>query len=303
MKKFSCFLLLLATVAIACAQDDSTAAVDDAISHHADSILQTFNFQSGTIPVGTVAEVTVPPGFKYLSAHDAQTVLTSFWNNPPDADVLGMLVPEDVDFFDPSSWAITYSYDEDGHVNDDDAKSINYTDLLKEMQDATIEANKERVKEGYSSIALTGWAQEPYYDKTSHKMHWAKKLKVDNDTAATLNYNIRMLGRKGVLVMNVIAGMDNFSTVKSNMNTLLTSTNFTSGNRYGDFNDKIDKVAEYGIGGLVAGAVLVKTGLLAKLGLILVKAWKVIVLAVAGAGAAIKKFFSKKKETGGSEIS
>ena len=50
------------------------------------------------------------------------------------------------------------------------------------------------------------------------------------------------------------------------------------------------------IGGLIAGGILAKTGLLAKLGLIFAKFAKVIILAIAGLGGAIMKFFRGNKD-------
>ena len=59
----------------------------------------------------------------------------------------------------------------------------------------------------------------------------------------------------------------------------------------------IDKVAEYGIGGLIVGGILAKTGMLAKIGIFLVKGWKIIAIAVVGLIAAFKnKIFRKKVE-------
>jgi uncharacterized membrane-anchored protein len=47
--------------------------------------------------------------------------------------------------------------------------------------------------------------------------------------------------------------------------------NFTTGNTYGEFNSSVDKVAAYGIAGLIAGGILAKTGLFAKIGILLLK--------------------------------
>jgi uncharacterized membrane-anchored protein len=260
-------------------------------------VLSSLQYKTGEVEIGKgIAKVTVPEGFQFLEAKDAQAVLSGVWGNPPDADILGLLVPDSIKIFDPSSWAVTYSYLEDGHVKDDDAADTDYDELLGKMKEETDAANEERAKQGYEKVKLIGWAQQPFYDKATHKLHWAKEANFEGDSVNTLNYNIRMLGRKGVLVMNVISGMDNFGHVKSKMNDVLTSTNFTKGNRYEDFDSSVDKIAEYGIGALVAGAVLAKTGLLAKLGLILIKGWKIIALAVVGAGAFLKKKFFGKKD-------
>ena len=40
------------------------------------------------------------------------------------------------------------------------------------------------------------------------KLFWAKRLQFGDQQGETLNYNIRVLGRRGVLDLNVIASMD-----------------------------------------------------------------------------------------------
>jgi len=47
---------------------------------------------------------------------------------------------------------------------------------------------------------------------------------------------------------------------------------------------------------LIAGKVLAKVGILAKLGLLLAKFWKLILVAVVGAFGAIRRFFTGKQE-------
>jgi uncharacterized membrane-anchored protein len=306
MKRIFSAILILFCISFfrAQAQQDSLSVDADSLlantirGKNIDSLLSTFKYLSGHLFLNTVATVDVPQGFKFLAPKDAQTVLTDFWNNPPDETILGMLVQDSIDYLDDSSWVITFSYDEDGYVKDDDAEKINYDELLQQMQEDTRNANEERVRKGYNKLTLVGWAQTPYYDKSSHKLHWAKELIVDDDSSyRNLNYNIRMLGRKGVLIMNVIAGVESLDDVKSHMNEILASTNFNMGSRYEDFDDKTDKIAEYGIGALVAGAVLAKTGLLTKLGLLLAAGWKFIAAGViAFFGFFRRKFLSKKNQ-------
>jgi len=108
-----------------------------------------------------------------------------------------------------------------------------------------------------------------------------------------LNYNIRVLGRKGVLVLNFIAGMDQLPEIQSNLNNVLAMADFDDGSRYEDFDPEYDKIAAYGIGGLIAGKVLAKTGLFVVL-LAFAKKFGVIILAAGGALAAT--FFKKKNK-------
>jgi uncharacterized membrane-anchored protein len=290
-----CSFLILGIGKAATQQD--TASINEA-QNKLDSLVNSLHYQTGRTIIGeNIAQVQPPDRFSFLGAKDARFVLKDLWGNPDNENILGMLVPNNVRLSDAGGWAVVYTYDESGHVKDDDAEAINYDDLLDEMKKQTIAASAERTKMGYRGMELIGWAKKPFYDKETHKLHWAKEIKFEKSEVNTLNYNIRMLGRKGVLVMNIVSEMSSLPIVESNINMILGSTNFTEGNTYNDFNSNTDKIAEYGIGGLIAGGVLLKTGILAKLGLVLLKMWKLIALSIAGAYAALrKKLFGKKKE-------
>jgi uncharacterized membrane-anchored protein len=267
-----------------------------------DSLVNALNYKSGQIVLqGDIATVNVPEGFAFLEGKDAQFVLTDIWGNPEDSGVLGMLVPKGVDLLAPESWAIIYSYEEDGHVDDDDAEDTDYDELLGDMKKEMIANNSSRIAAGYSALELIGWAKTPFYDAATHKLHWAKEIKFGEDSLNTLNYNIRMLGRKGVLVMNIVSGMDNMKTVESNIDKILASTNFNAGSKYEDFDSSVDKVAEYGIGGLIAGGILLKTGVLAKIGIVLLKTWKFIAIGAVGLFAFFRNRFKNKSDRNGND--
>lgn len=81
------------------------------------------------------------------------------------------------------------------------------------------------------------------------------------------------------------------------MKDVLNFTAFNEGNRYTDFNPQMDKVAAYGIGALIAGKVAAKAGFFKLLLGLLVAGKKFVVVALVGAGALLKKLFSRKSET------
>lgn len=243
-----------------------------------------------TLPDG-VATLKVPDSFYYLNPDDTEKVLVKVWGNPPGPKKQGMLFPTKMTPFDRDAWGVTIDYSEEGYVSDKDADDLNYDDLLAQMQDETKASNKERIIQGYEAIELVGWAAKPYYDKSEHKLHWAKEIKFGKQDVNTLNYNIRVLGRKGFLELNFIAGMDQKTMIDSQLNTVLAMASFNPGYRYSEFNPSLDKLAAYGIGGLVAGKVLAKTGLLVTALLFLKKFW--IIVAV-GAGGFLRKFFKGK---------
>jgi uncharacterized membrane-anchored protein len=245
-----------------------------------------------------LASLTIPEDFAYLNAAEAERVLTEAWGNPPGSEALGMIYPRATGLLEDTSWAVIVTYTEDGYVEDDDAEDIDYADLLKEMQEGTREANAERAKGGYPAMQLIGWAEPPHYDKASHKLYWAKELQVAGAPENTLNYAVRVLGRKGVLELNAIATLPQLPTIKTEMKKVMGFVEFNSGSRYEDFVGGADKVAAYGIGALVAGKVAAKVGLFKGLIALLIAGKKFLIFGAIALFAGIKSFLGRKKAAG-----
>lgn len=262
----------------------------------ADEFLASLNFRQGEIVLADdVATLEVPDNFRYLGPEDTRRVLEEAWGNPSGADTLGMLFPADLTPLDPDSWAVVINYEEDGYVSDEEAGKIDYGELLTQMQEATRAVNEERRKRGYEPVELVGWAAAPHYDDAANKLYWAKELRFGDAPDHTLNYNIRILGRRGVLVLNAVAGMDQLAAVEKDVQQVLAFTEFNPGHRYADFDSSIDKVAAYGIAALIGGKIAAKVGLLAKLGVLLVAFKKFIVAIVVAVGAILARLFRRKK--------
>jgi len=299
-------VLLLSMAAVGHAQTPSESQLDnsqeqtqDVLSEEeryqqwAQNIWDSLDRQTGEVELSAAgASLNVPDTFYYLNSADSEIVLADVWGNPPGQRVLGMLFPADMTPFDRDAWAVTVEYEEDGYVDDKNAMEIDYDDLLKQMQKDTRESNKQRVASGYESISLIGWAASPFYDQQENKLHWAKELSFGDAPMHTLNYNIRILGRKGVLVLNFIAGMDQQALIEENLDSVLSIASFNDGSRYSDFNPDIDKVAAYGIGALVAGKVIAKTGFFA-LALVFLKKFGVFI--VMGVIALGRMLFGRKR--------
>jgi uncharacterized membrane-anchored protein len=264
-----------------------------------EEIVSKLKFQNGEIKLKDgLATLKVPTNFRYLDPAQSETVLVKLWGNPPSKEqTLGMLFPAEISPVSAESWGVLITYDEDGYVKDDEASSIKYDELLKEMQEGTREGNTERIKQGYQAIELVGWAAPPHYDKDSHKLYWAKELSVAGFTEHTLNYDIRALGRRGVLSLNAIASMEQLKTIEKDMQQVLGFVEFNEGHRYGDYVAGMDKVAAYGIGGLIAGKLLAKAGLFKLLLGALVAGKKFVIVALIALAAFLKKlFWGRKKE-------
>jgi uncharacterized membrane-anchored protein len=244
-----------------------------------------------------VAKVAVPDSLSYYGPKDAKTVLVTLWGNPPtDTELLGLLLPAGKSPLEKDTWGVVIDFEKSGFVKDDDAAKINYDDLLKDMKASSVEANKAREKAGYPTVELVGWATPPHYDAATKKIYWAKDLKFGGDPEHTLNYFIRVLGRRGVLNLNVVGGMSQLEEIEKATPTILAAVEFTDGNRYADFSPGSDKVATYGLAGLVAGGVLAKTGVLKGLLAALIAGKKFVVVGAIALFAFVKKLFGKKEQ-------
>lgn len=262
-----------------------------------DSVQAAMRWEMNTVTLSNgIAKLNLSKDFKFLNATQSQFILHDLWGNPPRPDVLGMIFPASSGPYSDSSFAFIISYEEDGYVKDKDADKIDYDEMFKDIKSGESDINSKRSAEGYEVIHMIGWAQKPFYDKTNKVLHWAKELKFGDEVASTLNYEVRVLGRKGILSLNAIAAMNELPLVKANIAEVLNIPEFTDGNRYADFDESTDKVAEYGIGALVAGGILAKTGVLAMIGKFLLAAWKFIAIGLVALWGAIKKFFTGKKK-------
>lgn len=279
---------------VACAQEPA------GLPTTAEEFEAKLGYQSGTVSVKDgMATIRVPASFRFIGPEGSRRLLTEAWGNPPAAadGVLGMLVPSAVSPLGKDGWGIVITYDEDGYVNDSDAGKLNYATLLKQMQEDAGAANEERQKQGFDTVTLVGWAEPPHYDATAHKLYWAKDLMFGDDGDHTLNYNIRILGRRGVLVLNAVAGMPQLQAIRAETGTILPAIEFNEGHRYADYLPGTDKAAAYGIGGLILGSVAAKAGFFKLLWVGILAFKKVLVAAVFALVAFLKRLLGRTAST------
>jgi uncharacterized membrane-anchored protein len=250
------------------------------------------------VDAGHEVMIDLPPGYLFLDKVQATKFMEqhgNLWND----DLLGVVMK------DEATWLVTIRYTEEGYVKDDEAEKMDAEEILNAIKEGTTEANKERVQRGFKALNLLGWSEPPRYQKDVHHLVWGIKGHTDGDDDDTINFNTRVLGRKGYVALNLIDGSKTIEGSKPAVATLLAATTFKPGSSYADFDKKTDKIAEYGLAALVAGGAgaaalkLVKIGLLAKFGTkilaILIAAKKAIILAIAALFAFIKKLFGGKQ--------
>jgi uncharacterized membrane-anchored protein len=228
-------------------------------------------------------------------------VLTQVWGNPAEAvtDVLGLVLPKGTTASD-NVWGAVVTYEDTGYVSDKDAAYQDYDEVLSDMRDGAEERNEERRKQGFSAVQIVGWAQPPSYDARDHSLVWARQLKFDGSKGPdSLNYDVRLLGRRGVLSLNMVSDMAHLAEVRAAAAEFGRAARFDKGETYADYNASTDKTAEYGLAGLVAAGVGVAAA--KKLGLLAIALGfgkKFLVLIVAGGMAVMRwgrKLFGRKE--------
>ncbi len=263
--------------------------------------LQSIQWQSGPTKggVGTLAEVSVPEGFNYVGADGAQTLLEAY-GNPRNPKVLAAIVPQNQE----QDWTLIFQFDDIGYVKDADKESINADELLEGFNAGLADGNERRRAVGAEEIQKISWTEQPFYDKETNNLTWA--MLASFASGDSVNYDIRILGRHGVMEATIVGSPESYKTAVPEVKKILSGFTFTDGNKYAEWQPG-DRMAQLGLAGLIGGgavAVAGKAGLLGKLGAMIAKGGKAIIVVVLGLGAMIWSLIKKmlgmgeKTETG-----
>lgn len=246
-----------------------------------------------TVSLGDKAEVDLPAGYLFAGSSDTQKLM-EMNGNPISGQEMGLITPEAED----KGWFIVFEWDEAGYIKDDDKDEIDADALLDSIKEGTEAANEKRKEMGAPPMHVLGWSEKPHYDEATHNLVWGITGQSEGSTDTVVNFNIRLLGRRGYMSAAVVGSPAEVAASKAEVDGLLAAYSFKTGERYAEFKEG-DKVAEYGLAALVlggAGAAAAKLGLFAKLGNLLAKGAKLIVVGLVALGAVIKKLFSRRKE-------
>lgn len=238
----------------------------------------------GKAKVGTVAEVQVPAGHMYTGAKGAQALLQAM-GNPTDGSEMG--------FFAPTSmvWFVVFEWSDVGYVKDDDKDKLDGDKMLASIREGNESANEWRRENGQAELRVTGWSVPPRYNEETHNLEWA--IKGESEGEPVVNYNVRMLGRKGVMSAVLLVDPAKMEAVLPEYRAMLADYRFVQGQAYAEYRQG-DKLAKYGLAALVVGgaaAGAAKLGLFAWLAVFLKKGWKLLVVVVAAVAAGVRKLF------------
>ncbi|KOP78729.1 hypothetical protein AMS59_11140 [Lysinibacillus sp. FJAT-14745] len=246
------------------------------------------------VDVGSnLAELQLGSDFIFLDAENTKKYIKQS-GMEPNGEEIGVVFPKD----EKQSWAVYFEYTESGHIKDDEKKDIDADALLESYKEGTEEKNKDLSPE--NQLFVDKWDVAPFYDNSLHSLSWSL-LAHDNQNNGVINYNVRLLSREGYISAILVSDPENLKKDRIVFNNkILKQFNLKQGQRYEDFDKKTDKVAEFGLTGLILGgaglAVAKKAGLLAVLIPLLKKFWIVLLLFGGAIWGFIRKKLGMKKE-------
>lgn len=237
----------------------------------------------GSGDIGHLATIAVPSGYRYTGG-PGTIKLMEFYGNLTSGKELGYLSPLDM------NWFAVFEFDEIGYVKDDEKDKLDPDAIMKQLREGQEHANKELAKRGMPTLQVVGWQTPPFYNPETKNLEWAIKLQA-SDGSQVMNYKTNLLGRRGVMEVVLVCDESQLATVVPEYQKLLTGFSFKKEESYAAF-EKGDKIAEYGLTGLIVGGgllVAAKSGLLSKI-------FKPLIIGLIAIGAFAKRIFTGKKQ-------
>lgn len=235
-----------------------------------------------TATLGGVAQIQIPEGYSFIDGETLRKLMEAM-GQPEREGLMGTLGPTNAD------WSVMFYYDASGYIKDADKEKLDADKLLQSYRDGTEAANKYRAKSGIPPIHVTGWELPPRYNSETHNLEWA--IRGASEGEEILNYDTRLLGRKGVMSVKLIVAPKEFAATLPVFTNLMAGYKFNTGESYAEYKPG-DKLAKYGLGALVVGGAAVgaaKLGLLAWLAVFFKKGWKLVIVLVVAVAAVFKK--------------
>lgn len=243
------------------------------------------------VAIKNQAIMQLPADLTYVPQPEADQLLKAMGNGT-DPERQGIVFPAN------SNWFAVVRYVDSGYIRDEEAKEWDAEEMLEGIKEGAEYTNKERVELGIPEMEIVGWVEKPTYDSQTRQLVWSIESKdkgAPTDGPRGINYNTFVLGREGYVSLNLVTSVDDLAADKPWASALLAATSFDEGKRYEDFNASTDRVAEYGIAALVAGAAAKKLGFFAVIAAFLLKFSKVIGVAAIGVIALLRAWFKKKQ--------
>lgn len=193
------------------------------------------------------SNLNLPKGFVHISGNDVQKaffITQGKQNNSVESYIIG---PNDSEFW--------LGYTSSGYVDASDWSDIDPDAMMAGFKEITSKGNAERISNGASPMEVIGWRQKPIIDRASQTVHFA--VDVNTPDGVTINHTVYRLGRYGFESIKLVVSEDDYTDNKKYLDMVLASHSFASGQTHADYVSG-DRVAQFGVAGLVGAAAGVK---------------------------------------------
>ncbi|HXP61549.1 MAG TPA: DUF2167 domain-containing protein [Dongiaceae bacterium] len=238
-------------------------------------------------PLGSVALLGVPAGYVFLDANNTGRLLKSR-AEPVSGHEVGFLTTTN------QTWSVLFIFNQSGYVKDDEQNKLDARQLLESVKQGAVLGNKQRQRQGNPPVEVVEWELPPRYDAARHSLEWAIRGLCAG--RPVVNYNARLLGRKGVIEAILIVAPERLAETLPVFRKVLADCAYQPGQTYADYRAG-DRVASYGLGALVVSGAAVgaaKSGFLARAAALFGNAWTLIVVVVVGGAFAAGAAFLRK---------
>lgn len=243
------------------------------------------NWVSGptTAKLGDYAKITVPEGYRFADANGAALLLHRM-GNPVPRNLMGLLAPDSGKW-----WVVLDSLDVGYLKNLNQGRRIDASVILQKIREGLVRENAARASRGVPPVSSIDWVKPPVYDASRHTLEWALRAETRTeevvnlqqriDTTAVVNHTVRLIGDRYVLGMTVVLP-ESMASQSIPWRQLVGNITFKPGQRYADYrageplakvslNDLIigaqprAGMSLYARAGILAGAVVLVTGMIA----------------------------------------
>lgn len=215
---------------------------------------RSLRYQVGSVTLGDdLASVAVPSGLRYLPPAEAARLLREGGGVADPDPTLGILYPAEQPVTGPDSWATLIEFAPVGYIADDGGAPLSQVDAAVTVPTAGGAPATIQVDDS-DGAQLVGVAIAPAYDPDRHQLLWAEEWAFDGEAVHTVVIHMRMLGRRGFLLLTTFTSMRQRYEVVGRLLPVLGSMHFSWGERYEDYRPGEDPAAGIGLADLLVHA-------------------------------------------------
>jgi uncharacterized membrane-anchored protein len=193
------------------------------------------------------ATIDVPAGYYYLDAAATKRLLSSK-QQTSDGREFGTILR----LGESGNWFAVFAHSDAGHIDDSEAAALDPVTLLTALQQTNQRVNAERATHGWAAKDLQTWHRPPSYSAATNRLTWSTR--VGSGDAAVIHYDVRLLGRRGVMSARLVTTPDAVLLSTSQFVEVMLTYAFNDGARYSDFREG-ETVVEAGLTTLIVGDV------------------------------------------------